>query len=54
MKKETPVADVINDEKAVVDLDTARPRPALSDATNDELVRLLAERGPGRGPAAGR
>src|SRR5690349_21249652 len=44
MKKETPVADVINDEKAVVDLDTARPRPAWSDATNDELVRLLAER----------
>jgi putative transposase len=44
MKKETPVADVINDEKAVVDLDAARPRPALSDATNDELVRLLAER----------
>jgi len=38
------VADVINDEKAVVDLDTARPRPAWSDATNDELVRLLAER----------
>jgi len=44
MKKETPVADVIDDEKAVVDLDTVRPRPALSDATNDELVRLLAER----------
>ena len=38
------MADVINDEKAVVDLDAARPRPALSDATNDELVRLLAER----------
>ena len=44
MKKETPVTDVIDDEKAVVDLDAARPRPALSDATNDELVRLLAER----------
>ena len=38
------MADVIDDEKAVVDLDAARPRPALSDATNDELVRLLAER----------
>ena len=38
------MADVIDDEKAVVDLDTVRPRPALSDATNDELVRLLAER----------
>ena len=38
------MTDVIDDEKAVVDLDTVRPRPALSDATNDELVRLLAER----------
>ena len=34
------MTDVINDEKAVVDLDAARPRPALSDATNDELVTL--------------
>ena len=38
------MTDVIDDEKAVVDLDAAGPRPALSDATNDELVRLLAER----------
>jgi putative transposase len=45
------VTDVITDEKPVVDLDSAvqpktpaaQPR-ALSEATNDELVRQLAER----------
>ena len=34
------MTDVINDEKAVVDLDAARPQLAVA---SDELVRLLAE-----------
>src|ERR1700682_410056 len=38
---ETPVTDVVNDEKAVVDLDAGQPQPG---AANDELVRQLAER----------
>ena len=38
---ETPVTDVINDEKAVVDLDAAPPPPGVA---SDELVRQLAER----------
>lgn len=37
----TPVTDVINDEKAVVDLDAAQPQPGVA---SDELVRQLAER----------
>jgi hypothetical protein len=36
------VTDVINDEKAVVDLDAAQPQ--LGVAGDDELVRQLAER----------
>jgi putative transposase len=35
------VTDVINDEKAVVDLDAAQPQPGV---VSDELVRQLAER----------
>ena len=35
------MTDVINDEKAVVDLDAARPQPGVA---SDELVRQLAER----------
>ena len=35
------MTDVINDEKAVVDLDAAQPQPACG---SDELVRQLAER----------
>jgi hypothetical protein len=35
------VTDVINDEKAVVDLDAAQPQ--LGVAGDDELVRQLAE-----------
>jgi hypothetical protein len=38
------VTDVINDEKAVVDLDAAQPQAGV---VSDELVRQLAE-----GPAA--
>jgi transposase-like protein len=38
---ETPVTDVVNDEKAVVDLDAAQPQPGVA---SDELVRQLAER----------
>src|SRR5690349_17708335 len=40
---ETPVTDVTCDEKPTVDLD-AVPPPVLRDASNDELVRQLAER----------
>jgi transposase-like protein len=40
---ETPVTDVTSDEKPAVDLD-AVPPPVLRDASNDELVRQLAER----------
>jgi putative transposase len=40
---ETPVTDVTSDEKPAVDLD-AVPPPMLRDASNDELVRQLAER----------
>ena len=36
------MTDVINDEKAVVDLDAAQPQPQPSMAS-DELVRQLAE-----------
>ena len=35
------MTDVINDEKAVVDLDAAQPQPGVA---SDELVRQLAER----------
>jgi hypothetical protein len=35
------VTDVMNDEKAVVELDAAQPQPAVA---SDELVRQLAER----------
>ena len=35
------MTDVINDEKAVVDLDAAPPPPGVA---SDELVRQLAER----------
>ena len=35
------MTDVINDEKAVVELDAAQPQP---DVASDELVRQLAER----------
>src|SRR5258707_6530117 len=38
---ETSVTDVVNDEKAVVDLDAAQPQPGVG---SDELVRQLAER----------
>src|SRR3977135_712840 len=38
---ETPVTDVVSDEKAVVDLDAAQPQPGVA---SDELVRQLAER----------
>src|ERR1700682_944927 len=38
---ETPVTDVVNDEKAVVDLDAAQPQPGMA---SDEWVRQLAER----------
>ncbi len=37
------MTDVMNDEKLSVDLD-AVPPPVLRDASNDELVRQLAER----------
>jgi hypothetical protein len=35
------VTDVVNDGKAVVDLDVAQPQPGVA---SDELVRQLAER----------
>jgi hypothetical protein len=35
------VTDVVNDEKAAVDLDAAQPKPGVA---SDELVRQLAER----------
>ena len=35
------MTDVINDEKAAVDLDAAQPQPGVA---SDELVRQLAER----------
>ena len=35
------MTDVMNDEKAVVELDAAQPQPAVA---SDELVRQLAER----------
>ena len=54
MKRAASAAYVINVERDVVDLDAARPRPALSDATNDELVRLLTERARADGLWAGR
>jgi hypothetical protein len=43
------VTDVTNDEKPVVELDAAQPHAvggptALSEASNDELVELLAAR----------
>src|SRR4030088_1371741 len=38
---ETPVTDVVNDEKAVVDLDAAQPQPGVA---SDEFVRQPAER----------
>ena len=43
------MTDVINDEKAVVDLDAAQPQPGV---VSDELVRQLAERTGGKGPVS--
>src|ERR1700704_6090818 len=43
---ETPVTDVVNDEKAVVDLDAAQPQPGVA---SDELVRQVAEAARRRG-----
>ncbi len=41
----------MDDEKAVVELDAARPQPAVA---SDELVRQLAERARAEGIAAHR
>ena len=39
------MTDVISGQDSPVDLDAAPPpQPLLSEASNDELVRLLAER----------
>jgi len=44
------VTDVISGQDSPVDLDTApSPQPLLSEASNDELVRLLAERARAQG-----
>ena len=44
------MTDVISGQDSPVDLDTApSPQPLLSEASNDELVRLLAERARAQG-----